>query len=206
MSLVKLEMQIIVKHVNINLQLIPFPHFFPGFLLHCLMSHIFVCSVCLHNGNTEFPLYLESLYQVCPLQPLCSKVCSDYLTQSADNQGLGLGGVPWVFKMQIYPRWHYSLAFEYVEVGEESCSKSIQGRTLPHWPGSSLYCRWSMQQVQLGLQFLSCSSPFLCPHPLPCTPVTCLPGSHILLAQLLFSVFFSLYSLILFPLFFFKFE
>lgn len=121
--------------------------------------------------------------------PCAVRSCSDYLAQSLlITQGLGLGAVPWVFTVQIYPRWHYSLAFEYVKVGDGSCSGCIVGRTLSHWPGSSLYCRWRMQEVQLGVQFLSCSSPFLCPHPLPCTPVTCLPGSHILLAQLLFSV------------------
>lgn len=135
--------------------------------------------------------------------PCAARSWCDCLTQSLlISQGLGLGTVPWVFTVQIYPRWHCSLAFEYVKVGEGSWSRSVQGRTLSHWPGSSLYCRQSMRQVQLGVQFLFCSSPFLCPHPLPCTPVTWLPGSHILLTQLLFSVsrvlipvFFNLFSL-----------
>lgn len=117
-----------VKHVSVDLQLTPLPRFFPGFFLHCLMSHIFVCSVCLRNGNIGFPLYLQSLYQVCLLQPFVQQDPVLIIWHSLlIIQGLGLGAVSWAFTVQIYPRWHYGLAFEYVKVGEGSCSGCVQG-------------------------------------------------------------------------------
>lgn len=117
---------------------------------------------------------------------LCAaRSCSDYLTQSAYNPGFGFRSCSLGIYSGDIPKVTLRLSFWVCKSG-----RRILFRVYPRnssWPGS-LYCRWSMQQVQLGVQFLSCFSPCLCPHPFPCTPVTCLPGSRILLAQLLFSV------------------
>lgn len=115
-------MQIIVKHVNTDLQLTLFPHCFPASSsTGCWVTFLCVLCVCIMAA-----LGLQPLHRGCLLQEVLLWLSA---TVSADKAGLCLEAVPWVFTVQLCPRWHCSFASESGKVGEGSCSRSVQGRT-----------------------------------------------------------------------------
>lgn len=136
-----------------------------------------MCSVCLHNGSTGFAAPASGLS---PAGGSVVVICQSLLISQGYVWKLFLG-----YLQCSYAQGDIAASLLSLEKWEKDLVPGLSKEELFTLTWRLVVLQMEHAAGSAGVQFLSCSSPFVCPPPVPCTPVTCLPGRHILLAQLL---------------------